>query len=298
MKSPRVSLAMVAGVMVCLGAAAEIRIWIGGRKQAVQLQGQLKQREQEYSWLVSQTPAPSEGTTTALAADITLAERRLAELQSTLRSPLLQREPFSPLPREAYFAIAATVARLRADAERHGVRIGREENFGLASHVQSGPPPELIEVVHRQQQLIAILLGCLWEARPEEFAGLRRERPLPVAQRGERRDSPLGAASTPAAGESSDDFFSPDGELRVDVPGLVESQHFRCEFIGRTKALRDFLNSLAAHRHPFLVRSVEVTPHESTSPGSEEKEPLVRHHASRFAVVVAAIELPDNRTTP
>ena len=83
------------------------------------------------------------------------------------------------------------------------------------------------------------------------------------------------------------------------VPGRLEGDAFRLEFIGQTTALREFLNALAAFKLPVIVRSVEVEPLNAQLPAAASAGPpaagapvpLVVQNFSRFVVVVELVRL-------
>ncbi|MBA3849661.1 MAG: hypothetical protein C0502_06655 [Opitutus sp.] len=298
MKRRRETLPFVAGLLVC-GAAATVELWAlrASNRRVVRLGAELEVRRADLAALARRSPPLDRQTIAALDADIEVAERLLAALRAGLPGA-----SFSPLAvpaqaRESYFTLNAAVGRMRALAERHGVRIGAQERFGFASYARNGPAHGFIGPVHRQQRWIEELTGCLFASRPVEFGGVRRERPVAAVQGGEGQ--PAGGAQPGGAEEgSADDFFVPAPSLRGAFPDWVRTELFRLEFVGETRVAREFLNSLAAHRVPFLVRSVEVEPVAGDPAPSDPSAPLVQRHPSRFAVVVAAVELLPDKVSP
>lgn len=261
----------------------------------------LRQRQEERDWLARQSPALSPANSDAIAADVAAAEKKLAELRRTLAG----RGRWWPAPpkrtTDAYFALASFAEKTRALAVRQQVELRPDERFGFASYANVGPEPELLGAVHRQRVLIEHLVESLLEARPRAFLGVQREHPLTAAQRAALREPPAPGAPAAAATEArhggdAKDFFEPDPQLRLRVPGLVETEAFRIEFTGQTQTLRAFLNDLAAFKLPLVVRSVEVEALSADAAPAERKVgapvPLVAQNFSKFAVVLEFVELP------
>lgn len=260
----------------------------------------LAQRQQERDWLASQSPALSEENATALADDVTAAEKSLGAIRAALAGRDRAAEDAPVRPTDAYFAIASGVDRLRALAVRQQVELRPDEPFGFATHANEGPESGLIERVHLQRIVIEHLVTVLFESRPRAFLGVQRERPVPAGRRLVRRapGAEGGAEQEPApTGGVPADFFTPDAQLRLRHAGLVDTEAFRLEFTGQTQTLRAFLNEIAAFRLPLIVRSVEVEP----APGGTVAEaetaaagapvPLVTQNFSKFAVVLEFVEV-------
>lgn len=243
----------------------------------------LEQAKQERDWLARQSPAPSEGNETALAAELVAARARLAFLQDGLRprppEPLAGVVPARPM--DAFFELANLVEQARAQAISTRVTLRPDERFGFAAYANEGPAAELLAPVHRQQLAVQSLLEPLFESRPLALLGVRRE-------------PPSGAGQAGRAG--AEDFFRLDPELSLRAAGLVETEALRLEFTGQTSTLRAFLNGLAALRHPVVVRSVEVEPLPPAGgarpvPAADAPVPVVRQSLSKFAVTVEFVLL-------
>lgn len=261
----------------------------------------LRQRKDERDWLARQSPALSAANAEAIVADVAAAEKKLAELRRTLAGRPRWLSAAPKRTTDAYFALASFAEKMRALAVRQQVELRPDERFGFASYANVGPEPDLLAAVHRQRVVIEHLVEALLEARPRALLAVQREHPLTEAQRAARRqpltpDSTAAAPVVPRAGGEAKDFFEPDPQLRLRVPGLVETEAFRLEFTGQTQTLRAFLNELAAFKLPLVVRSVEVTALAPETAPLERKVgepvPLVAQNFSKFAVVVEFVELP------
>src|SRR5690606_30625153 len=115
--------------------------------------------------------------------------------------------------------------------------------FGFRGHGNSGPPDELIGVVHRQQRVVAVVLDALWAARPLRLTGVARE----VPEAGDRTSR-------------SADFFEPMAGVGAESSDIVDTLAVRVSFTGGTPVLRRFLARLDAVACPLLVRGIEVRP--------------------------------------
>jgi hypothetical protein len=259
---------------------------------------QLTQRWQERDWLAAQSPALSETNTSALGADVTAAEENSAALRQALagRERRLESAPGRPL--DAYFAIAATVERLRALAIRQQVALRPDERFEFASYVNEGPETNVLPGVHLQRFVIDHLVTSLLEARPRALLSVQRERPVPSSERIARQmpGTSVEATAVSRIGGVTADFFTPAAQLRLRSPGLIDTEAFRIEFSGQTQTLRTFLNEIAGFRLPLVVRSVEVEPLAAGADGAGAGEPgaavpLVVQSVSKFAVVVEFVEV-------
>jgi hypothetical protein len=259
---------------------------------------QLTQRLQERDWLAAQSPSLNETNASALAANVTAAEASLAALRQALKGRERRFEPAPVRSLDAYFAIAATVERLRVLAVRQQVALRPDERFGFASYANEGPDTDVLPGVNRQHWVIDHLVTTLFEARPRALLAVQRERPLPAGERAARQGPGSAAEATAAArlGVVAADFFTPAAQLRLRSPGLIDTEAFRIEFSGQTQTLRTFLNEIAGFRLPLVVRSVEVEPLAADANGAGAGEPgaavpLVVQNVSKFAVVLEFVEV-------
>lgn len=255
----------------------------------------LRQRQAERDWLAHRKPALSAENSEAIAADVAAAERRLGELRQALRGRgrWLPAAPKRSL--DAYFALASFTEKARALAVRQQVELRADERFGFATHASVGPGPEQLAAVHRQRVLIEHLVESLLEARPRSLLAVQRERPR-IATPLAGANAAASAASESRAREVATDFFEPDAQVRLRMPGLVDTEAFRLEFTGQTQSLRAFLNGLASAKLPLIVRAIEVEPlapeTATASAAAGAPVPLVTQNFSKFAVVVEFVELP------
>lgn len=266
----------------------------------------LRQRQEERDWLARQSPALSPANSDAITADVAAAEKKLTELRRTLAGRPRWLPAAPKRTTDAYFALASFAEKTRALAVRQQVELRPDERFGFASYANVGPEPELLGAVHRQRVIVEHVVESLLEARPRALLGVQREHPLTEAQRAALRQPATPGAAAPAAepraGGEAKDFFEPDPQLRLRLPGLAETEAFRVEFTGQTQTLRAFLNELAAFKLPLVVRSVEVEALPSDPAPAERKigapVPLVAQNFSKFAVVLEFVELPPLPATP
>ncbi len=290
-------------VLVASAAAVVAQGWLlaGAMGEARRAENLLAQRRQERDWLAAQSPALSAANAAALEEDVAAAEKNLAALRTALAGRRRARPEPPARPLDAYFALAAYTDRMRALAARQQVRVRADEAFGFASHTNEGPEPDLLARVHLQAVVLEHLVATLLEARPRALLGVQRERPVPESRRTVRL-APAAAAETaepPARpGGVPADFFSPDEQLRLRRPGLVDTEAFRLEFTGQTQTLRAFLNEVAAFQLPVIVRSVEVEPAladdapvSDAAPSPDAPVPVVRDNFSKFAVVLEFVEV-------
>lgn len=270
-----------------LGAAvigAEIWLLQRVRAEAGRAQAALEQKKQERDWVARQSPAPTVENEAAIAADLALVRRRLADLRASLqaRPPDPFAGPVPEKPTEAYFALAGLVEQARAQAITARVTLRPNERFGFAAYANEGPAADLLGPVHRQQLAMQSLLEPLFEARPLALLGVRRT-------------APLSAAAGPGGRGGVDDFFTLDPGLSLRHAGLVDTEPVRLEFTGQTSTLRTFLTGLTTLRQPVIVRSVEVDPLPPTGGTrpvvADAPQPLVRQSLSKFAVTVEFVLL-------
>lgn len=272
-------------LIVLLGTAvigAEFWLLQRVRTEAGRAQAALEQKKQERDWVARQSPAPTVENEEAIAADLALVRRRLADLRASLQAR--QPDPFAgPVPEkptEAYFALAGLVEQARAQAITTRVTLRPDERFGFAAYANEGPAAALLGPVHRQQLAVQSLLEPLFESRPLALLGVRRTAPLPAG---------------PGGRGAADDFFTLDPELSLRQAGLVDTEPVRLEFTGQTSTLRTFLTGLTTLRQPVVVRCVEVEPLPPAGRmrpiAADAPQPLVRQSLSKFAVTVEFVLL-------
>lgn len=172
---------------------------------------------------------------------------------------------------QGYFAIMATVERIRAEARRQGVECGERDYFGFGLYAQAGPPPELAPAVHAQrraaERILRLVLGCGFD----RLVKVERMPPRPTSAR------PPGSRPNEAASPGTrDELFVPEPPL---LGGLetVRVDWLRVTLDGDSAALRRLLRRCAEDVTPIWIRAVEWEP----LPGGSE--PTMRGSAAASA---------------
>lgn len=258
----------------------------------------LAQKNRECRRLTTLDPPATAGQAAAIEADLARAESSLAALQEELRNatPGAFRTGAASAPAsrtDAFFDLTGFVKDMRAQAERAGVNLRAEEQFGFAAYAHEGPDPGLIAAVQRQRRVVAWLLEALFAVRPRQLLSVRRAPAAGITPDPPPARPPGGAA---AAGDA--DVFELDPRLSIRTLDVEDATAFRLTFTGYSATLRRFLNRLATGDLFVVVRSVAAEPVAShplprkAPPGGPE--PLVETVGpalSRFAVTVESCEL-------
>lgn len=271
-------------LVLCAGViGTEVWLWRAAQDEARRALAALGQKLQERDWLARQSPAPSEESEQAIAAELAALRARIAALRRDLqpRPPEPLTAPVPARAMDAYFEMAGLIEQARARAITSRVTLRPDERFGFATYAHEGPGPDLLAPVHRQQLAVQQLLEPLFESRPLALLGVRRE-------------PPSGTAGTGRTG--GEDFFTLDPGLSLRRAGLIETEALRIEFTGQTSTLRTFLGGLAQLRHPVVVRGVDVEPlatggNPRPSSATGAPVPVVRQSLSKFAVTVEFVLL-------
>lgn len=281
------------GLFLWLAAVGAEGWWL---RQTLQIAARtdkvLQQRRAELAHLLRQSPALTPETTDALAAEVAAARRLEAEIRGLLQKDARGKTARPASSMDAYFAITETVAKLRAASVREGVETEKDENFGFATHAESGPEPERIAAVHRQLINIEHLLTHLLSARPKALVSVQRERP-----RKSEQDAVV-ARSSGAPREEAQDFCVLDSRLSLASPGVVATEAYRLEFVGHTDSLRAFLNALVSSPLPWVIRRVDAE--RVAAPAAKARlasqgdapqlVPIVTTNLSRFVVYLEWVE--------
>jgi hypothetical protein len=258
----------------------------------------LAQKRQECQRLDALNPPPTAAQAAAIEADLAQAEGVLAALREEFwnATPTAFRPGASNTPTsrtDAFFDLTGFVKSMREQAERAGVNLRAEEQFGFAAYAHEGPAPDLIAAIQSQRQVAACLLGALFAAHPRQLLAVQRTEPRGIIPATSPAGQPGGVAP---AGEA--DAFDFDPRLSIRDPEVKESAAFRLTFTGHTATLRRFLNKLAACDLPVVVRNVAVEPvvldplPRKAPPGDPDSSvQAVRPALSRFAVTVESCEL-------
>lgn len=282
---------LVPTAFLCLAlVAGEVWLLIRSRAEAAQALSAMKQKKQERDSLACQSPALSPENEAAITADLTAAERSLAEWRLGLQGEEIVVPAARPPARsiDAFFELTDFIGQLHAKAREAQVGLRPDEHFGFAVYANEGPAVEQIATIHRQRLAIQYLVEALLESRPLALLAVRRERPGADVEREPRI--------------RADDFFELNRDLAVRHPGLIESEAFRLEFTGQTGALRLFLNHLSTGHQPVVVRSVEVAPLVADSLtrlstqalASGAPVPLVKPGIMKFGVILELARLATN----
>lgn len=245
----------VTAIVLFLEGALLVRARSAADRAAVRWKARLGERS-EFETL---SPAPSRENAARLEANLAAARRVLTQAAAKLCADVgKDADEASSTPTDTFFELAAFVARLRQRAEEEGVVLSPGERFGFSAYAEEPPAAELVPRVLRQERYAEAMLQLLFEARPERLVSFQREI-FSAATPG--RPATIGARQvTPMLSRPAQDYFTPDPQRTLQRAGLVESSAFRMVFTGGTRALRSFLNSVAAAPLPLVVRSVEIEP--------------------------------------
>jgi hypothetical protein len=191
---------------------------------------------------------------------------------------------------DVFFEVASFVERMRAQAERCGIELKPQEQFGFGDYASASPDIAGSAAILRERMAVEVVLKALFEAHPRELVAVQREGRV-TGGNGSSHRQPPNSVSARA------DYFEWDLRGSVRVPESINTLAFRVVFIGQTMALRMFLNALGSHELPLLVREVEVAP----MPGSAsarrgrvdfgQTTALIPQLFSRFTVTVELLQI-------
>ncbi len=242
----------------------------------------------------------------AIEHDLSKAEGILQDLR-TRRLETVDRLCAAGAPEtsiDAYLDIATFVEKARELAERAGVAIRPDERFGFATYAGEGPAPELIAGVFRQRAALQYLVEKLIESRPQALLMVQREQPR-ILGPGISRHSLAKASKTGGQnrqGSQPGDIFAIETDRSLRMSGLVDTEAFRLEFSGPTRAVRSFLNSLVGDDVPIsiFVRSVEIglAAASTLRPDSRPVAPTGAPAPESLARFVVVVEYVESITTP
>jgi len=245
----------------------------------------------ERQWRKS--AAPTAAQTRAGEADLAAAEKTRAGLLEQLgpgAPPSVSGGP-PPTRMEAFFQLSGFVRNLHELATRAGLGVRPDEQFGFSAYRNEAPPAEAYAAIARQQRVVSELIAALAAARPRQLLALQRTRPSGIG-----RPAADVAPAGEKAGAGDSDYFVLEPRLSVAARDLIATDAYRLTFVGRTPALRQFLNALAASALPVLVRGVAAEPAPSgnarrSPPGAGDAPILVaRSEETRFTVIVEAYQ--------
>ncbi len=191
----------------------------------------LTQKQREWKRLAAGTdPAPG-------ASQAACGEKEIAEAEKTLAAIS------QSWPRRRRFAAARPgtpagpgrlVRELREQARRFGVKVRSEEQFGLQTAGGDAPTPDLAAMQRWQVEGAIFVIQTLLAAKPSELVSVQCLNPRGLGDK---------AAAKRPKGEAAaiGDTFDIDPQLSIRAPGLIETLPVRVCFVGRTVALRRFL---------------------------------------------------------
>ena len=287
-RHPWLSALYLAVVVVVL---AEVWALVAVGQHARLARRRLERDRRELRALLHTAPAPTAEVAEAIEADLAEQRETLAMLLSEVAGESSTAAPSRPIPprqrSEAYFDLAAMVERLRLQARQCGVRVDLAGRFGFATYRNEAPPVDQLAAIFRERCAVERVVADLLASQPIELLAVQRELAgrISKAAVGMRRQHATSAAD-------AGDGFEPDARLLLRQAGVVETTVIRVAFTGATAVLRAFLGRLAQGPGLYVVRAVEVAPLASTGPSAPvEDAPLVARAASRFSVVIEAIDL-------
>jgi hypothetical protein len=240
--------------------------------------------------LDASAPSPNQPNADLILEDLADADMVRSKLAAQLSSPdveLEMRGTRSPMQRsDAFFQIAQFVEKMRESAMRRGIQVKGDEQFGFGAYAHDAPRLSEIAEIMRRRRALESVLNALFDARPIELLSVQCETAVNLARQ----------AGTPRTGASDPkNVFTVDPRLSVRVAGAVDGCGFKIRFTGSTQVLRNFLNALAVHERPLVVRSVEVesVAGDSSQGAAKRAGPaaITGIPVSRFDVVVEAIEI-------
>lgn len=316
--------------LILAGALTAGQAWLlfSQHSASQRVSAEIAQKKQALDGFSFEKPFPSRENLTAVEAERHQTEKTRDEIRAGLRATgeVAERIASAPVPdssTQAYFDIAKFVERVRAQARASNILTAPENRFGFSAYASRGPTGDLIAPVFHQLQYAEYLIGALLGSTypPSEFISLQRERPLSAEQKKQIEEAIAAGLTPPSDPDStgSGDYFTIDPRTSARVAERVETVPFRLTFVGRTAALRAFLNELALFKLPVVVRSVEVeslaTPGDGARPRpilppvnhnpfgatvegatanpAEAVKPIVEQIDSRFIVTVEFVSLVD-----
>gem|GEM_PF-4837472 len=135
--------------LVVLGLASVGEGWLifAHRRMALRAEAQLVRHVHELRNLLATTPAATNETATAIAADRARVARLLSAWQNAVRgqSPAAEAMRATRVPAkrtEAFFDLATFVEKTREEAARLDVRLRPDERFSFSAYAHQGPNPE------------------------------------------------------------------------------------------------------------------------------------------------------------
>jgi|GEM_PF-672401 len=268
----RAPLPLLLGAAGAVFLAQAIGLFFGAATLA-KAKAQLAAKAQHLAQLVHSTPAPTQATADALAAERAELRTEIQDAASRWSAnPLTHALSDAPPPanrRAAYFDLARYRQDLAALAHAHGVATGQDAAFGFRAYANEGPEEADIPSVTTQRIALQHILEPLLRARPDALLAVIRDA------------SPEGGTGATAAPTAS--------AQQRDV--LAAARHrFQIRFRGTTTALRDWLNALVNARLPLLVHAVSVEPYAEKQivPAAAQTSPQVTSPQAPLRVATEA----------
>jgi len=251
---------IVAAVLV---AAAGVVMTLGAAGAVSEAKQRLAGAKQQRSALLGSDPAPTDANVAASAANVAELKAELASIREDLQTG--SRLNVSGDPIRVMAGIQQYISNFQRKAAAHVPGIARDSEdpeaideatgielpegfaFGFERYSQEAEPPEdplKVALLDKQRQILTYLINRLIDSDPERIRSVRRE--LVEVAPGSRPGQ---------GGSGNDEGFRIGPAVSAREPGAIETMAFSISFDGKTDALRQFLNALAAFEMPIVVRS-------------------------------------------
>ena len=236
---------IIAGSVFLIALGGIIWLWRRAATEKADIVAQLEDQQAQLTALLALKPAPSTENIEGMKREREQVAQLFAKLQEGTFRPIIV---VTNLTRDIQFTqlLGETVPRLTSLASRYGVKTADGFRFGFSRYEtefpckQAGITPEdckkTLELLGKQLLAIEKLSVLLMDSRVDEITHIRRTEVDAGTQNTEVLDVPI----------------------TTDPKGLYKSYPFEFEFVCNTKALRDFLNSLANATSIFVVRTVKI----------------------------------------
>jgi len=319
-------LAFAAGLYMALSAAGSVS----------DAEGRLSSAKQQRNALLSGDPAPTEANVEASAANVEALRAQLADIREDLQrgsrinvsdDPIRVmagiQQYISDFKRKAVAHVPEIALEMEDEEEREaltGIDLPEDFAFGFERYSEDSEPPSdprKVALLDKQRQILTYLMNQLIEADPEGIRSVRRE---------------LVEVDSTAKGSADGKGFQISPAVSAREPGAINTMAFSISFVGKTDALRNFLNELAGFELPIVVRSIEVNrpsgseavvassqggggledifgafggggddeSADSATDDSQGRDPIIENIDSTFTIILEFIEivLPESEGSP